>query len=410
MDQSVGQRFQKLRHGIVSAAFIFVLICFPIASHAGGLAFAPLAAIAGIAGYLSVDARRLKRPPLVILTLALFLMWVFTSSFWSPYQDPQLLTNPVKLLIGILLYSGVVFLPFGLPERVKFFVPVSLVIISSITAGLLLFDQVTGYSLSYFVDPPKPDVHPIHRQNTTYMNLSHSITVLALMTPVMITILLRSMSRGKIYVALWILTLIGVSILGKLAVGLVAGVAGLLIWFLARKKFEFTLDVVIGLGMISILFAPLIGYGMNYLTPEFKTSISPSWEHRIEMWAYVAELVSQKPFIGHGFDAARTFDETFDFRGFERTKVSLHPHNAGLHIWSETGAIGAALASATLFFFRNFLKSRLIDHPEAQIAMCGFLGAALMICTFTYGVWQEWWWGILFLIGSFILIALMNDS
>jgi len=344
------------------------------------------------------------------MSLALFLLWVFATSFWSPYDDPQSVSNPVKLLLGILLYFGVVFLPKGLSDRFKTFFPAGLILVSVTTAALLFFDQITGYALSYFVDPPKSNVHPIHRQNTTYMNLSHSITVLALLTPLAITIFLRSRNRGKLYAVLWILALTIISILGKLAVGIVAGAAGLLFLFLSRWKFSFTLDCVLGLAMISILFAPLVGYSMNYLTPDMKASVSPSWEHRIEMWGYIADLVSQKPFFGHGFDAARTFDETFDFRGFDRTKVSLHPHNAGLHIWSETGLIGASLAAATIFFFRNFLQARLIDYPEAQMAMCGFLGAALMICTFTYGVWQEWWWGILFLIGSFVPIAFMNHT
>ena len=403
--------FQKIRYGLVFAAFLFVLVLFPGMSHAGGLGFAPLAAIAGIAGYVGFPRSKFKRLPVVAGALFVFLFWVFMTSFWSPYEDPQIINNPLKLLIGVGLYSGVFLLPYSLSPKFKLKFPFWLIVIACLTAGLLLFDQLTGYALTYFVDPLTDNVHPVHRGNTIYMNLSHSITVLALLTPLVITALLKTGQRGKIYAVLWFCVLILISILGKLAVGIVAGLASVLFMGLSRKKPDHVITWVIWLGMLAILFSPLVGYGMKYVSPEVKASISGSWEHRVEMWAYVSELISHQPLTGHGFDASRTFDETFHFRGYDNwSKVSLHPHNAGLHIWAETGAIGAALAASTLFFLGKFLKYKLMDYPDAQMAMAGFLGAALVICIFTYGVWQEWWWGILFLIGAFIPLAFMNSK
>ena len=248
----------------------------------------------------------------------------------------------------------------------------------------------------------------VARANSIYQNLSHSITVLTLLSPLVVWALLRYGRAGMVMAITWIILLLAIAVIGRLFVGLVAAIASTLFMILAGRFPKFSVDLVIALCILSIILAPFVGYGMKYVSPETKAAISDSWEHRVEMWAYVGRLIAENPVLGYGFDAVRTFDETYTGMGYEQTKVSLHPHNTGLHIWSETGAVGAGLACLVLFFLRQSLQNYISASKSRAIMVVGFLGAALAICTFTYGVWQEWWWGVLILIGGFISMLEMN--
>ena len=75
-----------------------------------------------------------------------------------------------------------------------------------------------------------------------------------------------------------------------------------------------------------------------------------SWDHRLRMWGYCWNIISEHPLVGAGFDASRTFNDTFFAKdGRELTLLSLHPHNLGIQIWTETGLVGAVFAAILLF-------------------------------------------------------------
>jgi len=394
------------RFGAICALMVVVVLFTPV-SHAGGLGFAVLAVIAGIAGYAGFARPfKLTDSSSTIIALVAFLAWVFSTSFWSPYEDPQSLSNPAKLLLGVALFLGVFWMP---PNRhLKWMLP----LIGFIMVGLLLFDQYSGAALSKVFYPLGEGEHPTRRENSIYQNLSHSITVLTLIAgPVLYH--LWKYNFGKTLAVLWTILVFYTAFNGRLAVGLVGMGAALAFMGLAYVIKDRVIDVLVGLAAISVIFAPLAGYSMNYLSMDTKSSMSDSWEHRIEMWAYVAEKIAERPIMGHGFDAVRTFDRTYtgmelNGKAWEQNIIALHPHNAGLHIWSETGAIGAILACIVLFMLRHTLKDAIRRVPELAIPMAGFLAAALTLCTFSYGIWQEWFWGALILIGALIPMSIMN--
>ena len=93
--------------------------------------------------------------------------------------------------------------------------------------------------------------------------------------------------------------------------------------------------------------------------------------------------------------------------GREISIVSLHPHNAGIQIWTEAGFIGALLAStvvASLFKpVKDYVKNR--AHGGA---VSGVIFAILIISSLTYGAWQFWWWGCVFLAAG--VLHLLPDS
>ena len=134
-----------------------------------------------------------------------------------------------------------------------------------------------------------------------------------------------------------------------------------------------------------------------------------SWEHRLRMWAYSWDLIRQAPLIGHGFDAARSFDE-LTFRapdGRDILVMSLHPHNIGLQIWLETGLVGVCLA---IRFLIGLLKTALKTCTSSlrAFAAAGLLATVATNGAVTIGVWQHWWWALIVLSVSLLCLIPKN--
>jgi O-antigen ligase len=76
--------------------------------------------------------------------------------------------------------------------------------------------------------------------------------------------------------------------------------------------------------------------------------------------------------------------------------LPLHPHNAPLQLWLELGAPGAMLGA--LIAADLWCRLAAARWPRNYTtAAAGSLAAASAACLGTYGIWQEWWLGTLFL-------------
>lgn len=125
----------------------------------------------------------------------------------------------------------------------------------------------------------------------------------------------------------------------------------------------------------------------------------------LEIWSFAVDRIAEKPVLGHGLDSGRTLSEVVMLRGMEIERMPIHAHHAGLHIWMETGAIGALLAAAALMALARSAGRSALNAPLS--AALGFSGAVWLASVMLgYGVWQEWHHGALaFALGSaFILL------
>lgn len=387
----------RINVGVVFAA-LFLLMVF---SHAGGLAIAPLVAVVGVVGYLTSNPSSIRNIPPWFWALAVFTAWVLLSSLWSPYEDDQPLSNSAKLAIGCILYPGslLAFRSAGMYDRSL--LRHMLIAVSILALGVLLIDLVTGYAITYLVDPPAAGEDLARKGGDTEMNLGHHITVLVLIMPVLMAVTRRQLPAGWLMAAIFAALVAVAALFGQLMVGVLAVFTGLAAMFCARLAPMRTLRILIWLAIASLLLAPFMGFFVSQASPDLKAQIPFSWEHRLEMWAYTAERILESPLWGHGFDAVRTFDATFSSRGVEDwAVVSLHPHNAGLHIWAETGFIGIALACVALLTM-GISVERFCEHSYLRaMAAAGFIAAAILLSSVTYGVWQEWWWATLFIVSG----------
>jgi O-antigen ligase len=175
------------------------------------------------------------------------------------------------------------------------------------------------------------------------------------------------------------------------AVGLVAGTcAALLALVFPRATIAF-LSVVCALIMISApLLYPYVAKMAVALSPSGQLPLS--YGRRAQMWNVAADLISQKPVSGWGLGAGSTFDKIVSFGGFDWPIIQLHPHAAPLHIWLETGAIGALLASIALIMAGSAAVSTFGRHKIAAAALVGGLTFLALQWGLSHSAWREWMW------------------
>ncbi|HYH18284.1 MAG TPA: O-antigen ligase family protein [Azospirillum sp.] len=116
-----------------------------------------------------------------------------------------------------------------------------------------------------------------------------------------------------------------------------------------------------------------------------------SARHRVEIWSLAANRALESPLLGQGIDSSRALKIAGEFRRFaveDATLLPLHPHNAFLQVWLETGAAGAMLALALALLTLG--GTRRLPADEQPYALALFAAALVMVST-AYGIWQAWW-------------------
>ncbi len=206
------------------------------------------------------------------------------------------------------------------------------------------------------------------------------------------------------------LFLLAASIAAATGFGVAANVAGLafglVVMAFALRWPRAALQTLLAGTALFILASPVIMGAFVAAFPESVAERLPiSWHWRLEIWAFAVERIAEKPVLGHGLDSGRTLSEVVMLRGMEIERMPIHAHHAGLHIWMETGAIGAVLAAAALMALARSAGRAALNAPLS--AALSFSGAVWLASVMLgYGVWQEWHHGALaFAFGSaFILL------
>ena len=383
---------------------IAVLILMPVVSHAGGLGVAPLIFVLGIIGlilYCRTGERKLRQSG-VFLTLTVFLVWLCITAFWSPYRPDDILTNYIKLLImGLTFY----FCPgtFKYVAKTKSKTLQRIFLITTYLSAIIIFlDVVTNFQITLFFNPASTSTELGYRIRDAEMNIGHGLTVLVLLSAPMVLLLKKQFNYWKFLTALFVALIITASYLNNLWIGVVGILAVVSIMLLASKFPCLIPKTMIFLALSVVLLAPLFAF-LSHQMLETNLSVLPlSWEHRIRMWAYCWPVIADNPILGSGFDAVRTFDEQWIARdGRAITIVSLHPHNAGVHIWTEAGLIGCVLAASVIVSSWKFV-AQLCQTKDMSILISGLLVAIILISSLSYGAWQFWWWGSVFFSFGFI--------
>jgi O-antigen ligase len=376
------------RKAFATAAFFALL---PGVAVGGAIGLPLLLAVATL---ISLDRTSLsvvpaKNATFLILASA-FLLWAALSSLWSPWA------GDTQIKICVIFVVCLLFARLARAESALFLAGAVaalavLIVLSSIEA---LGDSV----LNRMADPEAGDF--AWRQNPA----RGAVVMLALLWPAFAWVLTFP-PPWKWPTAIALLAGAGfvafqfdqqANALG-LCVGLLFFLFGLAGPRLAILAAAWSLALWVAIAPFATL--AVLGF---YQVPEW---LPHSWDVRAGVWEYTSERILERPWFGHGLDAGRATTEMTTYDGELMRVIPVHPHNAALQIWYETGVVGAALAVALLvslgvLLTRTYTKAR--PQAGAAAAVVAMFGAMASI---GWSLWQEWWLVTIMLSGA-LLIAL----
>ncbi len=365
---------------------VFMMVMTPLFGYLIPLWFAGLASLVGL---LATPALARSRPPLLpVFALLLLALWALVSLSWSP-AAPHLTDlkkniekfTALKLLMQLALYGSAV-AALGemshrsarLAGRVMVVAMVLLALTTCLDATLkasiyMVLHKVTG-------DPIRPDQAIVKIASGTY--------VLALLFWPCVRLLdaWRFGGRNLVIAAIAMTTVVAAHLTGAdapIAALLLGGIA----WLGVRALGKPFVRALIPLVSALFIFAPMVVlWGVRSGLFNWLHAIAPpSWDHRLNIWAFAANQIVEHALRGWGIDAARTFGGA----------IPLHTHNAALQLWLELGSVGAALAAA-FFAWILYRIAGWTDSERRDGAMAtGSLVAYVVIGGLSFGVWQEWW-------------------
>lgn len=150
--------------------------------------------------------------------------------------------------------------------------------------------------------------------------------------------------------------------------------------------------VTVGWVVATLLVVPLVTVAYQQQL-HFAEWLPLTARNRVILWGYTAGEVVKTPILGVGVASTKDLDEANADKAVQPSGYSYalrtgrHSHNAFLQTWYELGAVGAALLLAMGLCVIAVL-SRLPKSDQA-LAFASFV-AAVMIGSFTWGMWQTW--------------------
>lgn len=203
-------------------------------------------------------------------------------------------------------------------------------------------------------------------------------------------------------------------------VALMCGLMAAFVVFLGGKT---ALKGFFILFIIGVLSAPwIITQLPDPLQPINRAAELPqSAQHRLLIWHTATGLILKRPLLGSGFDTARAFyganQKVVSHFGGDKTNpkwsnlfepIPLHPHNGILQVWLELGLVGALLFAGSLFLLMQRFCT-INDRFERSMVFGSFV-AGLTIFLVSYGAWQGWWLGSIWLMVTFAVASLADTA
>lgn len=390
------------RHSL-KALSVFIMLMAPVGVLApSGLVPALLLSV--VAGFFlrqSGEGIRGAFGGPLLWILSAIAVWALIGGFWA-LDPPRTMTLAIKLFA--LCLSGILFIywldnqPGARLEKLENAVTVGHFLGLAVLFVGYAYAEITGDSL-WSTNSGDP-----------LTTLSRGADILALSIWPAATILWK---RERVFAALAAiaLTLLSVLLLSNAAVvaGIGAGTAVFIFIFIFRKKAAVAIGCAIA---VVILAAPLLmrlvpsGDVMN----EKVGAVYTSAVHRIYTWHFVNKKIAERPILGWGLDASRIIPggrkqlRKDPLTLWKQEILPLHPHNAALQVWLELGLPGAFLFAGFVFliFFRLFRGRR--SHSAAA-AMGAVTTVYLVIGSFSFGVWQNWWVAAGWLVAGLMVLA-----
>ncbi len=406
MTPSPVRSFGPLNTGRVLAGTAFLMLPVGLLAPKG---LAPLFVVAAAVVFiLNFDAGRIRavlRQPVALL-LAAFLAVGALSAAWS---IEAMASVRASLILSLTFFGGLYLIDTvaRLDKRQRATFHLGILAGGILGLAVIAIEWATDSAISGAILTakgvefgPDKDLMPI---------LNAGISVLAIVAwPWLLVIKHRF---GAAMMAPGMLACGVVIFLGSADTPILALVTGFIVAALSLLARKAVLVVFTALMVIGVTVAPLVPGALP--DPETETRayamLSNSAIHRLAIWRTAAEHISQNPVRGIGLNGTRFLygdkDKIQRWYGTDDRKkkwgnfaepIPLHAHNGVLQIWLELGGIGAVLFGGVLFVVMRRIGSGL-DDGLATAARLGMLSSGIVIFSSSYGPWQGWWQGAIWL-------------
>lgn len=319
------------------------------------------------------------------LCLSLFALWVLMTSIWSPAEE--LAAETVRRLAAVCVLGPIgIWAVYACRGEDRLLAQRAIIAGVFLSFGILASEAMSHYAMNRFASPEK---EPLEIAGDMGRAASATLTLFW----VAFACLHQQDSDTRIRLALIALAIF-ISLQFGTDINAVGLALGTLAALFALSFPRFSLALISGGAATLIAAAPLIYPALAQiaftLLPGDKMPIS--YGRRAQMWETAAHFIAQKPLTGWGLGAGSTFDTPILYRGFEWPIIQLHPHAAPLHIWLETGGIGALLAAITIILAGGVAIRIFGRYRVATSALVGGLTFLALNWGFSHSAWREWVW------------------
>ncbi len=379
------------------SAFAFVL---PVTSVLVPKGVVPVLLVtAGLAGLIVWRARWRPWPldPPIAAVLALLVVWCVIASFWGFDVGASLnLAARIATIFaaGLLLFAIVRVLDEDQRNAIGRW------LVGGIAIGLLVMviEAAFDFPLLGLVKEAEGRVY-------RFVWLNRGATALAMLCWPATAFLWRG-GLGRLSLALPLALAIVLSFLisGAALAGLMVGALTALVAQLQRKLGRALLVVMTLLALVGTPIAVKEFHARGWHKAEW---LSPSAQHRIEIWNFTVDLILEKPLTGWGFDVSREISRR-EIISTEtgRTIMPLHPHNGELQILLELGAIGGAIAFVLMWLLIKRLDA--LPSPVSRNFATALVATTLTIASISFGLWQNQW--LAMMISAALMIPLTTGK
>lgn len=371
----------------LGAIAVFMMVMTPLIGYLIPLWFAGLVTLVGLLG---MPALVRSRPPLLpMFALLLLVAWALISLSWSPAAphlsdlrrdaDVEKFTA-IKLVLQLGFYGAAV-VALGSMSRRSAWLSGRIMLVGVVLLAFVVFLdgvlQAAVYQLLHNLteEPIRPDQAVVKVSQATYP------LVLLFWPCARILDAWKFRGRNLLIALIALCTVVGAHFTNADA-PIVAMLLGGLTWLGVRVIGKPIARALIPIVVAPFIFAPMVVlWGVRSgLFSWLHVMAPPSWDHRLNIWAYTANLIVEHALRGWGIDASRTFPA-----------IPLHTHNAALQLWLELGSVGAALAAAFFAWVVYRIVAWTGDDRRDGAMAAGTLVSYLVIGGLSFGVWQEWW-------------------
>lgn len=385
-------------------SFTLVLALIPVLAIAVPRVLAYVPALAGILGYASyafVFKERAIRfaPGFVIVSVLMSLM--FASTLWAidPVQSLERAQKTSLLLIGgAFLISTVMTVRVSAIEPYLKWIPYILFAAAAYTC----FEIGLNYPLYRLVRGESFD----DGVGLAVFNRA-AVTVALLLVPSLV--IMRHFHNAQICALAVLATIIPMLMMGESQSALLGVLVAGITFVAFPYKWKSAYDILAG-GIGGLMLAlPFIAmwafknFAADMNTMPLLGQGSAFAGARMEIWDYVSRYALQNPLYGFGVEATRQVAHFGSAEIYQEGQTILHPHNFTLQLWMEFGLFGVALGMALIGYL--ILKLAKLPPRQARL-MLPVLLSTLAVASVSYGIWQGWWVGLLFVVTANAILAL----